>query len=251
LKWYFALIPEYGLVEVSLLYFSSKAFGGVLPARVGEFAPLFSGKYRSGHVGALLLVDRFLEACATMLLGAIGMVVLRFRDAHVIVAGIAFFLSGAGALWVLLNAELWKRLRDALSEWPILSGGAEVGESLSQGFLTFRHKSWLLWLVSLVATAISLQVFRLLFLSVGVRISSALAAMMVCVAAVAALLALTPWGLGIVEAPLWWVGRLYGLPPEALGAFLVLIRLIPISCTWLLYGLTLLVRRHRQAQVLP
>jgi uncharacterized membrane protein YbhN (UPF0104 family) len=102
----------------------------------------------------------------------------------------------------------------------------------------------------MIATALGLFFFQLLFMSVGVQVSWPLVATMVCVAAIAALIAFTPWGLGIVEAPLWWLGRTYGIPPEGMAAFYVLVRVIPLSSIWLLYGLTLLIGRYREARTL-
>ena len=49
-------------------------------------------------------------------------------------------------------------------------------------------------------------------------------------------------------AALWWLGRTYGLPPEGMGAFYVLVRAVPLSSIWLLYGLTLLVGHYRKAR---
>lgn len=250
-KWYVVLCDHYDGLEVAVLFFSSRALGDLSPARLGEFAPLLSGKYRSGRVAALVLVDRFLEAYATLSFGVIGFLLLRFRDTRVIAGGVAIFLALCVAFVLLASARFWERVQGALSRWPVLAKSLRAFIAVSRGFSTFRHLSWLLWLISVVATALGLFFFQVLFLSVDVRVSWPLAATMVCVAAISSLIAFTPWGLGIVEAPLWWLGRLYGLPPEGIGAFYVLVRFIPLSSVWLLYGLVLLVSRYRQARVSP
>jgi uncharacterized membrane protein YbhN (UPF0104 family) len=246
-KWYVVLRDEYDGFEVTLLFFSSKALGDLSPARLGEFAPLLSGKYRSGKVAALLLVDRFFEASATLFFGAIGVLLLRFRDLRIIAGGVAIFMALSVAFVMLASPQFWEAMQKALDRWPVLREGLRVAASVSRGFDTFKGLSWWLWCTSMVATALGLFFFQTLFLSVGVQVSWSQVATMTCVAAIAALIAFTPWGLGIVEAPLWWLGRLYGLPPAGLGAFYVLVRIIPLSSTWLLYGLSLLICRYRKA----
>jgi len=249
-KWYVVLRDQYNGLEVIILFFSSKAFGDLSPARLGEFAPLLSGRYRSGKVAALLLVDRFFEAYATLFFGAIGFSLLRFRDMRIIGGGVAIFLALSVTFALLASARSWEGVQRTFGQWPVLAGGLRIIVAVSRGFGTFRHLSWMLWLISMIATALGLFFFQVLFLSVGVQVSWPLVATMVCVAAIAALIAFTPWGLGIVEAPLWWLGRLYGLPPEGMGAFYVLVRIIPLSSIWLLYGLALLVSRCRRVRAL-
>jgi uncharacterized protein (TIRG00374 family) len=247
-KWWVVLRDEYDFLEVAVLFFSSKAFGDLSPARIGEFAPLLSGKYRSGKVTALLLVDRFFEAYATLSYGALGILLLRFQDLRVIVGGGVILLALCVTFVLLASTPFWERNQEVVQCWPVLAKGVRIVTAVSKGFSTFRHLSWFLWLISMVATALGLFFFQLLFLSVGVQVSWPLVATMVCVAAIAALIAFTPWGLGIVEAPLWWLGRLYGLPPEGMAAFYVLVRMIPLSSIWLLYGLALLVSHCREAR---
>jgi uncharacterized protein (TIRG00374 family) len=249
-KWWVVLRDEYDLLEVAVLFFSSKAFGDLSPARIGEFAPLLSGKYRGGKVAALLLVDRFFEAYATLSYGALGILLLRFQDLRVIVGGGVVLLALGVAFVLLASTPFWDRIQEAVQCWPVLARGVRIITAVSRGFGTFRHLSWFLWMISMMATALGLFFFQLLFVSVGVQVSWPLVATMVCVAAIAALIAFTPWGLGIVEAPLWWLGRLYGLPPEGMAAFYVLVRAIPLSSIWLLYGLTLSVVRYREVRAL-
>jgi uncharacterized membrane protein YbhN (UPF0104 family) len=249
-KWYVVLRDQYSGLEVAMLFFSSKAFGDLSPARLGEFAPLLSGKYRSGKVAALLLVDRVFEAYATLFFGTLGFLLLRFRDTRIIVGGVAIFLALSVAFVLLASARLWENVQQVSGRWSVLVHGLRIIVAVSRGFGTFKHLSWMLWLISMIATSLGLFFFQVLFLSVGVQASWPLVATMACVAAIAALIAFTPWGLGIVEAPLWWLGRMYGLAPEGMGAFYVLVRAVPLSSIWLLYGLTLLVSRYRNARAL-
>ncbi len=249
-KWWVVLRDEYDLLEVAVLFFSSKAFGDLSPARIGEFAPLLSGKYRGGKVAALLLVDRFFEAYATLSYGALGILLLRFQDLRVIVGGGVVLLALCVTFVLLASTPFWERVQESVECRPVLARGVRIITAVSRGFDTFRHLSWFLWTISMMATALGLFFFQLLFMSVGVQVSWPLVATMVCVAAIAALIAFTPWGLGIVEAPLWWLGRTYGIPPEGMAAFYVLVRVIPLSSIWLLYGLTLLIGRYREARAL-
>jgi len=195
-------------------------------------------------------VDRFFEAYATLSYGALGILLLRFQDLRVIVGGGVVLLALGVAFVLLASTPFWERIQEAVQCWPVLARGVRIITTVSRGFGTFRYLSWFLWMISMMATALGLFFFQLLFVSVGVQVSWPLVATMVCVAAIAALIAFTPWGLGIVEAPLWWLGRLYGLPPEGMAAFYVLVRVIPLSSIWLLYGLTLLVGRYREARAL-
>lgn len=243
-KWHIVLRDQYDGLEVAVLFFSSKAFGDLSPARLGEFAPLLSEKYRSGKVAALLLVDRVFEAYATLLFGAIGFLLLQFRDARIIVGSLTVFLALSLSLALLMSTRFWGKVQRLVGHWPVLGQGLRIAVAVSRGLDSLKRWLGLLWLISMIATALGLFFFQVLFLSVGVRVSWPLAATMVCVAAVAALIAFTPWGLGIVEAPLWWLGRLYNLPPAGIGAFYVLVRVVPLSLVWLLYGMTLLASHY-------
>lgn len=245
-KWYIVLRGEYPLIEIAVLFFSSRAFGDLSPARMGEFAPLLSGKYRSGKVAALLLVDRFFEAYASFFYGIVGILLLGFQDVRVTVAGGVVLLISCLVFVLLINARFWKQVQDRVKKWALLARAVGIVVVVSEGFGTFRQLSWALWLLSMVAKTTGLFFFQVLFLSVGVQVSWPLVATMVFVAAVAALVAFTPWGLGIVEAPIWWLGRMYDLPPEGIGAFYVLVRGIPLLSTWSFYGLTLLISRFQR-----
>ncbi len=244
LKWYIVLRDQYNSLEVAALFFASKAFGDLSPARLGEFAPLLSGKYRGGKVAALVLTDRFFEAYATLFFGTIGILLLRFRDTRIIAGGVAIFLALSVAFVLLTSVHFWEKMQESLSRRPVLDRGLRIVVAVSRGFVTFKHLSWMLWLISMIATALGLFFFQALFLSVGVRVSWPLAATMAAVAAIASLIAFTPWGLGIIETPLWWLGKLYDLPPTGLGAFYVLARAISIPLPWLLLSGALLIQRQ-------
>lgn len=246
-KWYVVLRDRYDVLEVSVLFFSSRAFGDLSPARLGEFAPLLSGKYRSGKVAALMLVDRFFEIYATLFFGIIGVLLLRFHNFYIIAVGGVVLLAIPAILVLLANTRFWERVQEIFGRWSIVAKGLHVIVVISQEFRVFKRLSWLLWLISMIATFLNLFFFQMLFLSVGVQVSWSLAATMVFVAAITALVAFTPWGLGIVEAPLWWLGRLYNLPPTGMGAFYVLVRVIPLLSIWSLYGLSLFANRCRIA----
>jgi uncharacterized membrane protein YbhN (UPF0104 family) len=85
--------------------------------------------------------------------------------------------------------------------------------------------------------------FRLFLQTVGVGASFPLAAAVVGVAAVASLVAFTPWGLGVVDMPVLYLATTQNMSPAAAGGFLVLARVVPIGLDWMLYGLTWSVTR--------
>lgn len=248
-KWHIVLREQYGVLGVAALFFSSKAWGDMSPARLGEFAPLLSEEYRRSRVAALLLVDRVLEAYATLSWGALGILLLRFRDVRVIAGSAAAFLTLAVFLVTLSGVRFWKRVHGFVKQWPVLGKTIDVALAIAHESQSFRRSAWLLCVTTVIASSLGVLSSQLLFESVGVRAGWPLVAMMNCVAAIAALVAVTPWGLGIVEAPLWWLGRSFGLPPAGLGAYYVLARVIPLSSTWLMYGIVLLSRRYLRGRV--
>jgi hypothetical protein len=247
-KWHLVLRDEYSLLDVAMLFFSSKALGDLSPGRVGEFAPLLSSKYHSGKAAALILVDRFFEAYASLFYGVLGILLLRFQDMRIIVGGGIVLLVSCVVFVLLALTNFWRRLLGMVERWQVLARGVGIIVAVSEGFGKFKHLSWVLWLVSMVAKLIGLFFFQMLFLSVDVYVSLPLAAVMVFTIAFSSLIAFTPWGLGIIEAPLWWIGRLYDLPAAGMGAFYVLVRFIPLSSVWILYGVTVLINRYRKAK---
>jgi len=72
-KWRIALGPNQQSLRAC---FISKAGGNLTPARLGEFSPLLLEEHRSARVGAWILLDRVLEASATIVIGLIGLIAI-------------------------------------------------------------------------------------------------------------------------------------------------------------------------------
>jgi len=242
-KFRLAAGPGWRWRDATLVYLASKALGDLTPGRVGEFAPLLAGRYRSGRLAAFFLVDRCLETAATIFVGVVGMSALGMdpRGAWTVAAAAAAVF--AGGIYLLNRADLWKRAA-AMTDPRSLAGRLmRAAESLSSGFAEFRHTWPALSVITLAACGLGVGFYRTVFASVGADAGYPLAAAMIFLAAIGAFLSLAPLGLGMIEAPIWWLGRMHGIPAEQIIAFMVLTRVLHLLPLWTLFLLALLAAR--------
>ena len=72
-KWRIVMGPQQAAVTQ---FFLSKAAGSFTPGRVGELSPLLLKRFRHPRTGAWIVLDRMMEASATILFGFVGAIFL-------------------------------------------------------------------------------------------------------------------------------------------------------------------------------
>lgn len=237
-KWRLVLFNEHGWLETLLLFFASKAIGGLLPARVGELAPLASKKYRTEKISALIIVDRTFETYATLFLGALGFIALNFYDKTIMLLWTLVLVSLSVLFLLLIYTGLWRRLQALFRSWRSAARLFEIVERVSNGLHTFKRSFPLLIGLTFGATILDFVFAQLLFLSVGASVTLALVAAAWCASGVVSVVAFTPGGLGIADIPTVYLYTAYGTPPAQMGAVFVLIRTITIGGSLLLLAIS-------------
>lgn len=103
-KWRYVLGPR---AHAPAIFFVSKVGGNLTPGRVGELSPLLMRRFRTPRLAAWLVTDRVLEMGLTLVLGLLGVAVLRLLPMPVVVglAG-AGLLFSAGAGWLVYRRDL-------------------------------------------------------------------------------------------------------------------------------------------------
>jgi len=252
LKWHSVLSAEHGFAETFVVYSSSKAAGSMLPARTGELAPLVSKRFRTRRVSALIIVDRAFETSATLLLGAIGFVLLNFYDATLMILWISVFVALWAVLLLLIYTGFWRRLRKLSDNWARLSRTFEVVEKVSDGLHALKGSFPLLMGLTFLATAVDFVYAQMLFLSIGASVSFWLVAAVWCASGVVSVIAFTPSGLGIADLSGVYLYSKYGTPLEQVGAAFVLTRTIGALFPWLVFLLALsLLHKHDKGLTRP
>jgi uncharacterized protein (TIRG00374 family) len=234
-KWKLVLGTGFGWRETTRMLFASKAAGGLLPARLGEFAPLASPDYRTAKVSALVIADRAFETYATLLLGAIGIIVLGLRKPALITLWVVVLLTMSIALFLLTYRRLWHHLGRVLLHREWLSRGLALMEKLSSSLQTMGRFSCPLLVLSLAATLLDFLFVQIVFLSVGQPVALPLVAAAWCASVLASVVAFTPSGLGIADLTSVYLYELYGVPAGPLGATVVLVRAITLMLPIVLF----------------
>ncbi|PCJ51434.1 MAG: hypothetical protein COA73_17455 [Candidatus Hydrogenedentota bacterium] len=86
----------------------SKAAGNLTPARIGEFSPLLTERFRSAKVGTWIIFDRLLEAASTLMLGAVGLIaVVGLSQGYRMLGWILLLIGGIFASLYLLSRRSW------------------------------------------------------------------------------------------------------------------------------------------------
>lgn len=246
-KWQLVLRKEYDFSETTIAFLASKLWGGLLPARVGEFAPLTISRYRTARVSALVIIDRVFESYATLLAGAIGFIILGFRDQTMIVLWISIVVIVSIGFFVATSSALWHRFQQTFGKWRLLATIFQGLEKVSSSLQTLRRYWLLLLSLSLIATMLDFVFIQFLFFSLSQKVSLLLIAVAWCASAFAAMVSITPAGLGIADASYLYVYHLEGIPSATLGAFFVLNRVITLSMpVLLLFFVTGLVQHRRR-----
>jgi len=243
LKWRMALRGEHTYGEVVYLYFFSKAAGAMSPGRVGELAPLLTQPFRSGKVAALLVVDRAMEAAATIVIGLCAMLFLGSSDARILVASVVLLTCFASGL-ILLSRTAWWESAAAAREGRRGAAWLKAVASVSRASRALSRDLPRLFAVTLVASVMDILYFQRLFAGLGEQIGLPVLAVMCLASGIATFLAPTPFGLGVADGAIWYVGGLYGVTAAMRVAFLALARVASQGVLFSGWGLTALIRRR-------
>ena len=108
-KWWLMLNRRFGNTEIAVAFSSSKALGTVMPARLGELAPLLTTKFRTHDMMAAIAVDRLLEALGTTVLAVFACALIQQAGGELIAALILVAATIAASFVLLLYTGLWRR----------------------------------------------------------------------------------------------------------------------------------------------
>ncbi len=227
-KWRFPLGRRYGWLELTRLFLVSKIGGALLPARLGEFAPLAENRFRSTTVAAWLAADRIVEAYATLVLGALGLASLGLGDRRIVALWVVAAAILLGALGLLLHRRLWAWLECRTGRWKPLQQMFGLARRISEDVCQFRRHALSIAGLSLLGTYLDLWLIKTLFLAVGMSIPLNVIAASFCLGALVTFIAFTPGGLGFVELTSVYIYNLYGVPQIQTGVVMLLLRGAPL-----------------------
>lgn len=221
-KWRIALGAGQGAIR---LCFISKAGGNLTPARVGEFSPLLFSDSRNAKVAAWILVDRILEASATLILGIVGLVFVlgAARGAEILALSLVVLGTLLLAAFLLTRrafiAGLAERAKPATRARRVLN----LLESVSEQAIALGRSIYVLGLVTAVATVLDLVVAYCLYMSFGFAAAFTVLALAQCVHALTSVVPFTPNATGVpYVAAAAILHQFGGVPLEVLAAAVAL-----------------------------
>lgn len=234
-KWHLALRPE---AHITRLAFISKAGGNLTPGRLGEFSPLLFKDTRSSKVGAWILLDRLLEATATLLLGLIGFVaVLGIAQGNAILYASLFLLTGIVIVsYGLMQERYLKRLLPLRERVPFFKRPLDLLLSISGELQLLRPKIPVLALLSLVATLLDILVAWCICRSLGFDVGAGVLALTQVTHAVVSVIPFTPNATGLPYMAAATILYQFGGVSEGALAVIVVLRTLLANMTfWSLF----------------
>lgn len=168
-KWRIALGPRRGAVTQ---FFLSKAAGSFTPGRVGELSPLLLKRFRQPRTGAWIVLDRLMEASATLMFGFAGAIFLAgVSRENVMLAWFVLVGVAVGMTFVLMLQEGFAaRLRGVLRPDRRSGMFATLFEFVCQAAEEVRElgpKTPLLGLMTVLVTGMDILFGVCLYLSLG------------------------------------------------------------------------------------
>jgi hypothetical protein len=244
LKWRWALGSGTHSTEA---FFLSKAGGQVTPARLGELAPLLWERHRSAPKAAWIVVDRILEASATLAFGLAGALWVFGLDARLaLFFGVAavIALAGTGA-FLMIPWDRWTNA--AASRLPsVLQRSFPYLESGRRAALALGSKFPMLAVWTVLCTALDIAVSWAVYRALGADVSVVLLAVAQCAHALVTLVPFAPNATGIPYAAAAGVlHELGGVPLVALALAIPLRGLVSHGTFWPSFALGAWWSRHR------
>jgi len=277
-KWLIVLRSEHAIMEMTTLFFVTKLAGSMLPGRLGDMAPLARGRYRTRKMAAFLIADRLFETYATLFLGALGFLAIGLADRRIRLAWLAVVLVVSAVFFALLYRNLWSRLkgwcdacsaslappkqtcyegarrprktRSSVLKNPLclraLVAAAKLLDlfvRLSEGLRALGGRFPILMILTFIATALDFISVKFLYCSLGYDMSLYLVAAVWCTIGLASVIAFTPGGLGLADAPGMYICVQYGVPEAVVGAGFVLGRAVNTLVPWFAFLIYWITRR--------
>ena len=233
-KWRIMLGKDFSRSETALAFCSSKALGTIMPARLGELAPLLTARFRTHRVAAAIAVDRLVETLGTTVIAVFAWAFLPHDDVRITVALLVVSVGIASSFALLLYEKPWHYLAKKTARFARIA-------SLFQMLLRVSHASrafgWsYVWLVvlSIIPTALEVVQAQFLYVSLGAWVEWPLLFTLPFVYGVVSLVSITPGGLGIADIPVLYLLR--AVPAGALGGCFLLNTLMGRGLPWVFLG---------------
>jgi len=223
-KWRVALGPR---SKAAVAFFISKGGGNVTPGRVGELSPLLLRDFRSEKMGAWIILDRLLEASATLVLGFAGLVlVLGLSSGDKTPFLIVGLLAVMGIGYSLLFYAPWKKW---LPEAGMLRKITELLDGAQQEARLLTTKLPALIGLTFCATVVDIFVGLIIFRSFGIAVPFAVLALSQCAHAIVSIVPITPNASGVPYLAAAAVVHTEANVPTDVLALAVLIRFSVVS----------------------
>ncbi|HPC15343.1 MAG TPA: methyltransferase domain-containing protein [Candidatus Hydrogenedentes bacterium] len=216
-KWRFAIGPGR---QSTGLYFVSKAGGALSPGRVGELAPLLLPGHRDARLAAWIILDRFLEGGATILLGLAGLLVFKISNVRMTwLFGGSLIVLVVAPMMILRRRAFFASAAQRIRRPALAHRALSLAETVSREMAGLDRVIPWAAAISLAATGMDLVVGKQLYRCFGHDVPFALLAIAQCAHALASVTPFTPNATGVPYVVAG--GILYawgGLPPETIAA---------------------------------
>ncbi len=231
-KWRIALGPNQKALRAC---FISKAGGNLTPGRIGELSPLLLEEHRSARVGAWIVLDRVLEASATLVLGLIGLIaVLGFAGGGGLTWwALAILLLLGCAPYLFSNRKFMEALSSRFGPDGLIAQGFRLLRPESREMSALGPKTPVLVTLTMSATMLDIVIAYLLFMCFGIGVALTLLALAQLVHALVSVIPIAPNATGIPYAAAAAV--LYetaGVPLEVLAIAVGLRFLLTSAVFW-------------------
>ena len=233
-KWRIMLGKDFSRSETALAFCSSKALGTIMPARLGELAPLLTARFRTHRVVAAIAVDRLVETLGTTVIAGFAWAFLPHDDARITIALLVVSACIASSFVLLLYGKPWHYLAQKTERFARI---ASLFQMLLRVSNTSRAFGWsYVWLVvlSIIPTALEVVQAQFLYISLGAWVEWPLLFTLPFVYGVVSLVSITPGGLGIADIPVLYLLR--AVPAGALGGCFLLSTLMGRGLPWVFLG---------------
>lgn len=204
-----------------------------MPVRLGEFGPLIYREFRTAKVSGLILLDRAFETLATLALGGIAFGYLSYYDRTVLMGWVIVLLALVAFVTLLVSPAV----RRIVEPWAQRSGRTAaliaMFNRVNASFSSYREGFPQLAGLTLLATICDFFFAQWMFFAAGAAISLALVSAGWTITGLASLLAFTPGGIGLGDAPAIYLYRQQGIAGAHIGAAYLVGRVVTIIIPWL------------------
>ena len=216
-KWRYALGPGERAVGI---FFLSKGAANWSPARIGEFSPMILRRHRTAKVGAWIMLDRLIEIVVTLVLGLVGLAVIRIVPLGlycVILAGAV--LACVANFYLLTRRAFFLRVAEKRDPASWTHRLAMLMAAVSEELHIFKSRLPIILIVTVITKITDLWAVVLIFGALGFLVEFYLVAAAKCALAMVSFFPFTPTSTAIphgVQA--WMMNTAADIPYEGLVA---------------------------------